>query len=150
METRYNANANRYVDASTGRFIAFRVEARIQLRLDRIRRAVERANAGSMHAVGYLISTIAKGKITRSRTASMPGQPPTTRRGLLRRAIRYSVASDKRSVVVGPVYSIVGTAGAAHEFGGRYKGQRYPKRPFMGPALTEALPQIGPTYKISG
>lgn len=148
METRYNANANRYVDSSTGRFIAFETQAKIQLRLDRIQRAVDKARAGSLYAVGYLISTIAKGKISRSRDRSPPGQPPATRRGLLRRAIRYAVSDDKRSVVVGPTHQMVGTAGKAHEFGGRYKRQRYPKRPFMGPALQEALPKIGPTYKV--
>lgn len=149
METRYNANANRYVDASTGRFVAFKTEARIQMRIERLRRAMERARQGSLNSVGYLISTIAKGKIVRSRDKSQPGQPPTTRRGLLRRAIRYKVADDRMSVVIGPVYSMVGTAGAAHEHGGKYKGERYPKRPFMGPALEEAAPQLGPTYKFS-
>lgn len=149
MNTQFNANANRYVDSSTGRFISFETEARVQMRLQRLVRAMERARAGSLHAVGYLVATIAKGKIQRSRKASPAGQPPATRRGLIRRAIRYQVAEDRRSVVIGPAYSMVGTAGAAHEFGGRYKGETYPKRPFMGPALEEARPMIGPTYKFS-
>ena len=148
-DTRFNANANRYVDSSSGRFISFETEARVQLRLQRIVRAMERARAGSLNAVGYLVSTLAKGKIRRGRTASSPGQPPATRRGLLRRAIRYQVADDRKSVVIGPAYSIVGTAGEAHEFGGRYKGDLFPKRPFMGPALDEARPLIGPQYKFS-
>lgn len=149
MDTRYNASAGRFVDKSTGRFIAFETEAKVQLRLRRLMRTIERARAGSLHAVGYLVSSIAKGKIVRSGKAARPGQPPTTRRGLMRRAIRYAVAPDKRSVVIGPVYSMVGTAGAAHEYGGKYKKQRYPKRPFMRPSLIEAAPQIGPTYKFS-
>jgi len=148
MQTsRYNANANRYVDTSTGRFISFQTEARLQLRLDRIAKAVERARAGNLRAVGYLIATLAKPKIKRSKRASLPGEPPTTRRGLMRKAIRYELAADKRSVVIGPAASIVGTAGQPHEHGGRYKGESYPERPFMGPALQEALPLIGPRYK---
>lgn len=149
MKTQFNASAHRYVDSSTGRFISFETEARVQMRLQRLVRAMQRARAGSLHAVGYLVSTIAKGKIQRSRKAAPAGSPVTTRRGLMRRAIRYQVAEDKRSVVIGPVASMVGTAGQAHEFGGRYKGERYPQRPFMGPALEEARPMIGPTYKFS-
>lgn len=149
MQTRYNASANRYVDSSTGRFISFETEGRVQLRLQRIVKAAERARKGSLQSVGYPIATIAKSKIQRSRRPSSPGQPPATRRGLLRRAIRYQVADDRRSVVIGPAYSMVGTAGQAHEFGGRYRGDTFPKRPFMGPALDEAAPMIGPTYKFS-
>ena len=31
---------------------------------------------------------------------------------------------------------------AAHEFGGRYKRERYPKRPLMGPSLKESVPRL--------
>ena len=37
------------------------------------------------------------------------------------------------------------TSAKAHEFGGRYKRQKYPKRPFMGPALektNDRLPKL--------
>lgn len=147
--TRYNANANRYVDSSTGKFISFNTEAKIQLRLDRIAKTIEKARAGNLRAVGYLISSIAKEKIRKASRKSPPGDPPTTRRGLLKRSIRYELAADKMSVVVGPVASMVGTAGQAHEFGGRYRGADFPERPFMGPALEEALPSIGPGYRVS-
>lgn len=125
------------------------VSVKQQLRLERIAKAAERSRAGNLRSVGYLISTLAKGKIQRSKTKSQPGEPPHTRRGLIRKAIRYAVADDRRSVVVGPAYSMIGTAGEAHEHGGRYKGETFPQRPFMGPALQEALPQIGPQYKVS-
>jgi hypothetical protein len=148
MATRLDGTSNRYRDQETGRFISFRTEARIQTRLERLRRTIERANEGWLNAVGYLISTYAKRSIKRSRQQSRPGDPPTTRRGLLRRAIRYRVAQDRTHVLVGPTASKVGRAGEAHEHGGRYKGQRYPQRPFMGPALEQAAPQIGPRYKI--
>ncbi|MHB8953566.1 MAG: hypothetical protein ACYC4U_11400 [Pirellulaceae bacterium] len=148
-DSRFNASANRFVDSSTGRFIAFKTEAKIQLRLKRIVDAAERSRAGNLRAVGYLISTIAKGLIKRSKTQSPAGQPVTTRKGLMRKAIRYEVAADKKSVVVGPSFSIVGTAGEPHEHGGRYKGETFPQRATMGPALEQALPMIGPRYKVS-
>lgn len=148
-DTRYNSSAHRYVDVASGRFISFQTEARIQLRLERIVKAAERSRRGNLNAVGYLISTIAKGLIKRGRQKSLPGQPPTTRRGLIRRAIRYEVAADRKSVVIGPASSLAGTAGQPHEHGGRYRGGRFPQRPFMGPALQEAIPLIGPKYKIT-
>ena len=57
----------------------------------------------------------------------------------------FYVEKQKDLVVIGPEESKVGTSGAAHEHGGRYKRQRYPKRPFMGPALEklqDRLPQF--------
>jgi hypothetical protein len=61
--------------------------------------------------------------------------PPHSRRGQLRRAIAYSVDKQRQVVVIGPERDAVGTSGSAHEFGGRYRRERYPKRPYMGPAL---------------
>jgi hypothetical protein len=129
--------------------VTVKTDVKLQLRLERIEKAAARARAGNLRSVGYLIATIAKGKIRQSKVKSAPGQPPTTRRGLLRRAIRYELSQDKRSVVIGPAFSIVGTAGQPHEQGGRYKGETFPERPFMGPSLQEAVPLIGPSYKIS-
>jgi len=126
---------------------SIKTDVKLQLRLERITKAVQRARAGNLRSVGYLIATLAKPKIKRSKRASLPGEPPTTRRGLMRKAIRYELAADKKSVVIGPAASIVGTAGQPHEHGGRYKGESYPERPFMGPALQEAIPLIGPRYK---
>lgn len=149
METRFNANANRYVNAATGRFIAFAMEAKIQLRLERIQKAVQRAKAGSITAAAYVVATIAKGKIKTSQEKSQPGDPPATRRGLLRRAIRYAATQDKDLAVIGPAFPVVGTAGRAHEFGGRYKGSQYPERPFMRPALEESLDQFAGAFRGS-
>lgn len=149
METRFNVAANRYMNAATGKFIAFALEAKIQLRLDRIRQAVDRAKAGSIRAAAYVVSTTAKGKIKTSAETSEPGQPPTTRRGLLRRAVQYAVTQDKSLAVIGPAFSVVGTAGQAHEFGGRYKGQSFPARPFMRPALEESLDQFAGAFRGS-
>lgn len=125
------------------------LEAKLQLRLERIAKAAERAKTGNLRSVGYLISTIAKQKIKRGRGASPAGSPPHTRRGVLRRAIRYGVTSDKNSVVIGPAYSLAGTGGQPHEHGGRYMGAMFERRPTMGPSLEEAVPLIGPRWTIT-
>jgi phage gpG-like protein len=73
--------------------------------------------------------------------ASEPGEPPHTHRGTyIKRAIRYD--ADGEGAVIGPAASAVDQVGALHEFGGEYKGQSYPARPFMGPALERALPRF--------
>jgi len=78
---------------------------------------------------------------------SAPGTPPHTqtskgkKRGVLPRAIGYSV--DEDTAVIGPRASVAGEGGAAHEHGGTFRGQTYPQRAFMGPALTATAPRIG-------
>ena len=62
-----------------------------------------------------------------------PGHAPFTDRRQLNRAIVYDATEE--SAVIGPRESIVGTSAMAHEFGGSYRGGRYPERPFMNPAL---------------
>lgn len=105
-------------------------------------RAASLRNLG--RAAGYIRLTASR-SIRRSKKAAQPGSPPHTRRGQLRRAIRYAVERERMNAVVGPEYGAVGTSGAAHEYGGRYRRETFPKRPFMGPALAktrEKLPTL--------
>lgn len=78
---------------------------------------------------------------------SRPGSPPYTRKGKIKRGILYHV--DKDSAVIGPVRSKTGTHGTAHEFGGKYKKQSYPERPFMNPALVRAAPRFAESFRGS-
>lgn len=74
----------------------------------------------------------------RGRQIAAPvGHSPYTRRGEYKRAITFD--ASKTGAVIGPRYSRLGTAGEAHEHGGRYKGEDFPQRPTMGPALSENL-----------
>ena len=73
------------------------------------------------------------------------GQPPHTHTKRLPQAIKYAVEKKTGSVVIGPDVESFGTAGKAHEHGGQFRGERYPRRPFMGPALEktkERLPKM--------
>lgn len=104
-----------------------------------------KANDGSIKALGHAAAAIrltARRSIKRSPTYSDPGKPPHTRRGLLREAVLYAVERDAVRAVIGPTYEKVGTSASAHEFGGRYRGDRYPARPFMGPALEAIRPRL--------
>jgi len=103
---------------------------------------VRKANYRNLGHAAASIRKFAAGLIKRGKRASDKGTPPRTRRGLLRRALRWAVehrGQGDETAVVGPRASMVGTAAAAHEHGGTYKGEDYPQRPFMGPALEANL-----------
>ena len=52
------------------------------------------------------------------------------------------VEPDGRSAVIGPAKSFVGLSMTAHEFGGMYRGRKYPRRELMGPALAKSAPEL--------
>lgn len=95
----------------------------------------KQANITSLGHAGAALRLTARRSIRTRKKASPSGTPPHTRRGQLKRAIAYAVDKQRGVVVIGPERDGVGTSGSAHEFGGRYRRERYPKRPYMGPAL---------------
>ena len=116
----------------------FGLSVEIQDATDRVRRAARDAESGSVRRTAFLIRETAVKSIERSEGPSAIGAPPHTHKGnWLRRAIRYAV--DKASAVIGPMFSVLGEAGKAHEFGGMFRGQQFDKRPFMGPSLDKNL-----------
>ena len=119
-----------------------RMKARVSFQRRELRR---QAREGSIRSLGHAAAAIrltARRSIRQSARASAPGQPPHTRRGLLRRAILYFVEKGQERALIGPAHSFVGRSASAHEFGGRYMRQVYPKRPLMGPALMALVPRL--------
>jgi hypothetical protein len=113
---------------------------------DRTKRIIDRTNKAAFknfaHAAAR-ISKDAKESIVKSDEPSPEGTPPHTRaeRGHnLRGAIRF--AATKEGAVIGPMASIIGEVGAAHEFGEVYKGQDFDIRAFMGPALEKNVDRL--------
>lgn len=107
---------------------------------DNTAKVLAKARQGTFKSLGHAgasIRLVARRSIRRGKSASPEGQPPRTRRGQLRGAILFAVEARAQRVVIGPAESKVGTSGHAHEFGGRYRRERYPKRPFMGPAFDQ-------------
>jgi len=105
----------------------------------------KRAEQGSFRSLSHAAAAIrltARRSIRRSESYSAPGRPPHTRRGLLRGAIVYGVEKHAGRALIGPTYERVGTSAMAHEFGGKYRRERYPKRSFMGPALEKVAPRL--------
>ena len=111
--------------------------------------AVKYANRKAMRSAAAYVRKMAVNSVRQSKKASSPGTPPNTRRGLLKRSILFGVEPDGRSAVIGPAKSFVGLSMTAHEFGGMYRGRKYPRRELMGPALRRSAPELPRLWKDS-
>ena len=107
---------------------------------------IVRASRDILRRAGAYVRRVAQRKVATSPRPSQPGRPPHSRKGLLKRAILFGSDGD-RSVLVGPGFNFVGESASAHEFGGKYRRERYPKRPLMGPALKETAPHVAKMWR---
>ena len=105
-----------------------------------------RAAKDILKRAGAYVRRVAQRKVVTSPKPSLPSQPPHSRRGLLKRSILFGMDGD-RSVLIGPGFRYVGASASAHEFGGKYMKERYPKRPLMGPSLKESAPRIAKMWQ---
>jgi hypothetical protein len=99
----------------------------------KVRDAAKRGTITSLGHAGAAIRLQALHSIRKGKKPSPAGSPPHTRKGRLRNAIKYALTTSKPSVVIGPDYAVAADSGSAHEFGGKFRRERYNKRPFMGP-----------------
>lgn len=103
--------------------------------------AAEKAAFKNFGHAASRISKDAKASLITADGPSPEGAPPHTHKGaFLRRAVRY--AADKEGAVIGPMFSVVGEAGAAHELGESFHDQDFPERPYMGPALDRNISRL--------
>ena len=103
---------------------------------------VAKASVEVLKRMGAYVRTVARRKVKTSDKPSVAGTPPHSRTGALKRGILFGLETNRRSVIIGPSEKFVGTSMVAHEFGGGYKRERYPKRPLMGPTLKESAPHL--------
>jgi len=134
-------------DAGSGGFLPLSMKVKTERAFHKVGAAIDKAGAINIYRAAWLVSTLAKASIKTSKAPSQPGQPPTTRRGVLRRAIRYAVYDNKKGAVIGPEASRVDVSARPHELGGSYKGQSFLPRPFMHPALKLAAPRFAGSFK---
>lgn len=107
-----------------------------------VQKAVDRAAFKNMGHAGARIRKDAQESIDVSPDPSPKGTPPHTRRKQLPRAIVFDYAKREQSAVIGPRFSVVADAGAAHEFGEEFRGDDFDERPYMFPALEKNLPRF--------
>lgn len=110
-----------------------------------VRKKVQAANYQSLDKAAGSIRLIARRSIRDAPEdkPSPPGKPPRTRgTRRLKQAIVYAVDRVQQVAVIGPSAALIGPAGWAHEHGGLLRGDDYPKRPYMGPAMVKAAPRL--------
>jgi hypothetical protein len=117
-------------------------KARVKFDAGKIRRAAQKGSIQSLGHAGAAIRLTARRSIRKSPKASAPGSPPHTRKGRLRNAIKYAVQKTVQSVLIGPDYAVAADSGRAHEFGGHFRREDYPRRSFMGPALEKTKDRL--------
>lgn len=124
------------------------IKAKVEDDTKKIIDAAEKAAYRNFGHAAASISKDTKASLVKADGPSEEGQPPHTHKGAyLRRAVRY--AYDQESAIIGPIASIVGGVGEAHEFGGEYKGTDFPERPFQGPALERGAPRFAGDWEGS-
>jgi hypothetical protein len=119
---------------------------------DQTKRVTTAADQATFRNVGHAAASIRKTAIEEIIVAegpSDPGTPPHTRRRQLKRAIKFDNDKSSQTAIIGPEASIVGEAGAAHEFGGEFRGEQYPERAFMGPALDANIDRFASEWRGS-
>ena len=106
-----------------------------------LQQKMAQASFQSLGHAGAAIRLTARRSIRVSKRYALPGSPPRTRHGQLRRAIVYAREGNDHGLI-GPGFAHVGPSAMAHEFGGRFRKSNYRARPFMGPALSKNLPRL--------
>jgi len=118
-------------------------------------RAIDRTARRVLSKFGAYVRQRAKTSIRKRKKISLPGHPPHSHTGLLRRFIFFGYDASRRSVVVGPVAFRRGTSTVPQilEYGGivRRDGRRmrYRARPYMRPALQKEMPKLSSLWRDS-
>jgi phage gpG-like protein len=108
----------------------------------KVTRAVDKSTRRVLSRFGAFVRRTAKQSIRKRKKASVPGMPPSSHMGLLRKFIFFGYDRTKNSVVIGPTRLTENNRGEAPsilEYGGRTtvdkKRVKISARPFMGPAF---------------
>lgn len=120
-----------------------KTKAKIDDKMPALARVAKKNNIATLGQAGAFVRQVMRRSIRKSKRAALPGQPVKTRKGAIRQAILFSVEKDRERVLIGPAASRIGAnVGGAHEFGGSFRGRKYPARPFAGPAIVAAAPRL--------
>ena len=138
----------------------FGIEFTSELSFFRVSEDMRKQSVRMLRKASFIVrhTAIESIEATPATEPSAPGRPVHTRQrgviksgknkgkqrfGQVQRAIAFDVDSSKLNAVIGPRASFVGQAMNAHEFGGEYRGENYPARPTMGPALSKSVSLFG-------
>ena len=110
----------------------------------KLKRELKRGSIKSLGRAGAFVRAIARRSIRKKGKKNIPALPgdPAKTKGPFKESILFEVDKAKTEVVIGPTADIMDNVMKAHEFGGRFRDERFKKRPTMGPALEKATPQL--------
>ena len=124
--------------------------------------AADRASRKVLGKFGAYVRRTAKQSIRKRKRPALPGSPPSSHTGLLKRHIYFFADSQTRNVVIGPIRlsgrASGGEAPHALEEGGmvsvasrrgRKKNVMIQPRPFMGPAMEKEKPRLPQLWQDS-
>jgi hypothetical protein len=118
---------------------------------EKVKRSVDAGTRKVLSKFGAFVRQRAKTSIRQRKGTSLPGQPPHSHTGLLRKFILFAYDPQRKSVVIGP--TLIRTDSQAPrllehggEVGRRTKTKmrwlHYRPRPFMQPALEAEKPKL--------
>jgi len=125
------------------------LKMRSKTNFGRVKKRVDKSKRRVLSKAGSYVFTTARQSIKRRKSKSPVGSPPSTRKGEIKRAVLFAVEPDKDRVTIGPAFSRIKRVGMAHEFGTRFRKQKFKKRPFMGPAFTKNKDEFPKLWKNS-
>lgn len=109
---------------------------------EKVKKKMDTTTFETLNQAAAMLRLVAKRSIKRSKKESQPGQPPHTKTNRLPRSILFHVDRRRQIAVIGPSRDKIGLAGAAHEHGEVFRGDAYPARPYMAPALDKIAPRL--------
>jgi hypothetical protein len=110
----------------------------------KVTKSLDRATKKALSKFGAFVRQRSRSSIRSRKKVSMPGQPPSSHVGTLKKLIFFAYESEQKTVVIGPTPFGKGTAPSLLESGGiavSRNGKRlnYRPRPFMKPAFDTEL-----------
>lgn len=106
-----------------------KTSVRVDFDMGRVEKAVAVGDRLARSKAGQAVRRQARSMIRKNRRPSLPGRPPHTRQGRLRRSILYSAPATEPEVIIGPAAHIVSRTGHYHEFGGM-QIRRFPRKKY--------------------
>lgn len=130
---------------------------------EKVQKAVDSAMRRKLSKFGAFVRTRSRSSIRKRKATSKPGQPPTSRTGLLKKFIFFSYDEATKTVVIGPaafrantvapeLLEKGGTALVSPRITRKWQPPRlakYAARPYMQPAFAAELPAFLATLKDS-
>ncbi len=124
----------------------------------KVQRSVDAATRRVLSKFGAFVRQRAKSSIRSRKGISLPGSPPSSHVGLLKKFILFAYDPGRKSVVIGPtLIRADSVAPRLLEHGGETtletkrgaQRARYRPRPFMGPAFVAEQSQLPGLWKNS-